>query len=252
MNPLVTLAHSEEESESTHYIICPYAGGASSAFRTWRALSLQNETVSIMVYPGRENRIDEPLLHKVSLLAQDVVQTILNNKLAIEKVTLVGHSMGTQVAHEACKMLVKLGHSPKGLVLSGCHAPHIEGRHLVGDCDDRTFVEHLIDMGGCDHSLAENPSWWPIFLPALRADFAATEDYLFTSPPSRENRLTVPTILISGDEDREAYYSEVDAWQSWCSHVVSHQVIKGDHFYATSQPERMLECMRALSKQLAH
>ncbi|RSD30001.1 thioesterase II family protein [Vibrio pectenicida] len=249
MSPLIKLATSSGSHHDTHYIVCPFAGGASGAFRTWRDLSLDNETISVMVYPGREFRIDEPAAPNIDVLAQDVVQNLLNSNQPIERMVIVGHSMGTQVAYEVCKTLIFRGYSPKGLVISACHAPHIEGRRLIGECDDRVFIEHLVDMGGCDPSLSENPQWWPIFLPALRADFDATEQYFFASPPSKEERLSIPTLLISGDEDQEAYFSEVEAWKLWFNNVINHKVIKGNHFYVTSQPQIMLESLRSFSSQ---
>lgn len=250
MSPLIAIASSGMHQD-THYIVCPFAGGGSGSFRAWRNLNLSKESVSIMLYPGRETRIDDATLESIESLAEEMVQALLASRIPIENTIIVGHSMGAQVAYEASRKLLLQGHSPRGLIISGCQAPHIKGRRLLGECDDTTFITNLIEMGGCDISLADNPQWWPIFLPALRADFTATEQYLFSSPPHRDARLFVPTLLVSGDKDQEAYYSEVEEWKLWCNNVIEHLVVKGGHFYVTEHPEMMLDCLRALSIEVA-
>ncbi len=250
MSPLITIA-SSGMYQGVHYIFCPFAGGGSGSLRAWRNLNLVKESVSVMLYPGRETRIDDATIENIESLAEEMIQALLASRIPIEKTIIVGHSMGAQVAYEASRKLVHQGHTPKGLVISGCQAPHIKGRRLLSKCDDTTFIANLIEMGGCDQSLADNPQWWSIFLPALRADFTATEQYFFASPPNRDARLSVPTILVSGDKDQEAYYSEVEEWKFWCNDVIEHLVVKGGHFYVTEHPEMMLECVRALSSEVA-
>lgn len=249
MSPLVTIATSEAHCD-THYVVCPFAGGGSRTFTSWRKLNLSNESISVMVYAGREARIDEPGIETIESLAKELVQALVASSLPIEKTVIIGHSMGAQVAYEASKQLIQLGQSPQGLVISGCQAPHIRGRRLIGDCDDQAFLENLVEMGGCDRSLLDNPQWWSIFLPALRADFAATERYLFPSAPDDQAKLSVPTLLISGDRDSEAYFAEVDDWKLWCNEVHDHLVVEGAHFYITENAQKMIDYLRVFSNEL--
>lgn len=249
MSPLIKLAASSRLNDATHYVLCPFAGGGSSAFRHWRTLSLENEVISVMLYPGREFRIDDPTVVDIGTLAEEMIQALKTCNQRIEDTIIVGHSMGAQVAYEASKKLVNQGLFLKGLIISGCQAPHIKGRRLLGECDDKTFIHNLVEIGGCDPSLAKSPEWWPIFLPALRADFTATEEYIFTSLPNDKEVLPIPTLLISGNQDREANFSEIEEWKLWCNKVVDHLVLEGGHFYITEQPQMMLECIRALSTE---
>ncbi|WP_043991453.1 alpha/beta fold hydrolase [Vibrio sp. AND4] len=249
MNPLITIASSGKHCD-THFVLCPFAGGGKRTFTSWQNLGLTNESISVILYPGREARIDDPAVETIESLAEELVQALIKSDIRVENTVLIGHSMGAKVAYETTKQLNYLGLFPKGLVLSGCQAPHIQGRRLIEDYDDQTFIESLIEMGGCDPSLLENPQWWSIFLPTLRADFSATNNYLFPSPPNEQAKLLVPTLLISGNNDIEAYFAEVDEWKLWCSEVDDHLVVEGEHFYITEKAKTIFEYIRAFSMKL--
>lgn len=146
MSPLITIASSGMD-QGVHYIFCPFAGGGSGSLRAWRNLNLVKESVSVMLYPGRETRIDDATIENIESLAEEMIQALLASRIPIEKTIIVGHSMGAQVAYEASRKLLHQGHTPKGLVISGCQAPHIKGRRLLSKCDDTTFIANLIEMG---------------------------------------------------------------------------------------------------------
>lgn len=244
MSNLITLsAPSGGQPYNTHFVLCPFAGGGISAFRTWRKLDLADSKVSLVVYPGRGFRIDEPKANDIHTLAKDVIQTLIDSGEPMKDVVLIGHSMGAQITYEACKYLVSQGTPPKGLVISGCQAPHIQSRRTISHCDDRSFVEQLVTIGGCDPDFGQQPEWWPAFLPTLRADFEATERYVFKLKPKTNELIKVPTLLVSGHNDEEAYFEEVNQWECWLSCVVDHKTLSGDHFYITSNPQQFMACL---------
>ncbi|RMZ62391.1 thioesterase, partial [Vibrio anguillarum] len=76
MSPLIKLAASSRLHDATHYVLCPFAGGGSGAFRHWRTLSLENEVISVMLYPGREFRIDDPTVINIGTLAEEMIQAL--------------------------------------------------------------------------------------------------------------------------------------------------------------------------------
>lgn len=229
-----------------HLVLCPFAGGSASAFRSWRDLEPASLHVWLAVYPGRDQRMNETCAASIDELADQVLTAINAHQLACHRLIVAGHSMGAQVAYETCVRLEQQGSTPLGLVLSGCHAPHSRGRRLISHLEDRAFVEQLFAIGGGTEELLNRPSLWPVFMPLLRADFKATESYWHPQKLVADRRLQTPVLLIYGNADQEAWRSEVDAWKSWLSDSKGPVATAGDHFYATRRPRAFLEHIRRL------
>ncbi|MDX7998915.1 thioesterase [Xenorhabdus sp. Reich] len=226
-------------------LICPFAGGSSSAFRQWSTLENSDIAVSLVIYPGRDSRMNERAATKITSLAQSLSDLIVSLTPAQrENLILAGHSMGAQVAFETCQRLEQYNCSPKSLVLSGCHAPHLQSRRQLSGLPDHEFIEQLINIGGCSPILREDPGLLALFLPMLRADFFATEHYHHVIQ-SGSVKLKTPTLLLYGKEDKEASAMEVQQWHHWLAidkQNLSYccQEIAGDHFYITKKPQSFI------------
>ncbi|WP_338805224.1 alpha/beta fold hydrolase [Xenorhabdus griffiniae] len=226
-------------------LICPFAGGSTSAFRNWSTLEDSDIAVSLVIYPGRDSRMNEHAVTRVTPLAQslsDVIRSLTPAQR--ENLILVGHSMGAQVAFETCRYLEQHLCAPKALVLSGCHAPHLQSRRKLSGLPDHEFIEQLIDIGGCSPILREDPELLALFLPMLRADFFATEHYYHAIQPDSV-KLQTPTLLLYGTEDKEASAVEVQQWHHWLASDKQNladccQEIAGDHFYITQKPQNFI------------
>lgn len=242
-----------QTADAVHLVLCPFAGGSASAFRSWRELHLVGMQVWLVVYPGRDHRMNEPCVASIGDLAHRVQEEIEAKGINPHRLIVAGHSMGAQVAYEVCARLERKKLAPHGLVLSGCHAPHLRGRRPLSHLDDRTFLEQLAAIGGCTSELLSEPTLWPVFMPMLRADFLATEGYWHAQVPIPAERLQTPTLLICGSSDEEAWHAEVDAWNAWLRHAQGPVSIAGDHFYITRRPRTFLEHIdRCFESSLAH
>ncbi len=79
---------------TAHLVMCPFAGGSSSAFRHWQAEQLADCALSLVTWPGRDRlRHLEPLRNITQLAA------LLANELEASvspdtPLLLAGHSMG--------------------------------------------------------------------------------------------------------------------------------------------------------------
>ncbi|WP_304993197.1 thioesterase II family protein [Burkholderia plantarii] len=219
-------------------VMCPFAGGGSGAFRSWRTVDDVGLDASLAIYPGRDHRMGEPGAADINTLASQ-----LADELAAAprpgKLALAGHSLGAQVAFEACLLLERRGAAPDALVLSGCHAPHLQGRRLLSQRSDRAFVEQLAEIGGTDTRLLSDPALLSIFLPMLRDDFRITEAYRRLAPPAVPPVAT-RSLLVWGSRDTEASCEEVAAWREWLRHADEPIAISGDHFYVTRRPRAFL------------
>lgn len=222
--------------ERAHMIMCPFAGGSSSAFRPWRDLRIAPVNLSIATWPGRDRLHHQPLVDDIHTLAQMLAQELIDTHTSATPLLLVGHSMGAQVAFETCRLLEKEGRPARGLVISGCHAPHLRGERRLSHRDDASFIDELVDIGGCPPELRENQALMSLFLPLLRADFLATERYHRDKDDAREP-VTTPALLLCGSRDREASWQQVHAWLPWFLDARGPAVLDGDHFYPTQRPE---------------
>ncbi|CDL80760.1 thioesterase II family protein [Xenorhabdus szentirmaii] len=244
-HPMIRPCLASRDEPKYTLLICPFAGGSSSAFRQWTTLENQDIAVSLVIYPGRDSRMNEHAATQIAPLAQSLSDLIVSLSPQQRKnLILVGHSMGAQVAFEACQRLEQHHCPPKALVLSGCHAPHLQSRRKLSGLPDREFIEQLIDIGGCSPLLQEDPGLLSLFLPMLRADFCATEHY-HRVIQSDSVKLQTPTLLLYGNEDKEASALEVQQWHHWLAgdnQDLSHgcQEIVGNHFYITQKPQSFI------------
>jgi len=186
----------------------------------------------------------EPCATSIAELADQAVALMEARDINPHRLIVAGHSMGAQVAYEVCLRLEHRNLAPRGLVLSGCHAPHLHGYRRISHLEDRAFLEALAAMGGNASELLNEPSLWPMFIPMLRADFLATETYWYPQEPAIEQRLQTPARLVWGREDKEVRRSEIDAWNGWLRHVRESVVMEGDHFHIVRHPLPFLDCIR--------
>lgn len=237
------------------WVICPFAGSSLSAFKSWMSLdkkTLPDEfLVMLATYPGRDHRMQERPLTSITELASDISDALMEwidqKQLPIDaQILLCGHSMGAQVAFEVCQKFENYygAQSPiKKLILSACHAPHIESRRKLSLLNNDDFINQLIDIGCGNPILQQNSELLSMFLPMLRSDFYATDNYSNQASPEKRLRHT-PCVLVFGERDPEASESEVAAWYDWLAPQQDETPlisIAGDHFYISSTPEIFLK-----------
>ncbi|WP_437587931.1 thioesterase II family protein [Sorangium sp. So ce1000] len=225
---------SAPSQSSSHMIVCPFGGGSYSAFRSWKALSQVDVSASLVTYPGRDHRLVEPGMRSVQHTASELAHELCAEPPSGQWL-LIGHSVGAQIAFEACRLLEQWGRAPAGLVLSACHAPHLVPRRMLSPLDDDGFIEELIRLGGCPAELRTDAQLREVFLPMLRGDFLASESYRLALD-RRTTRLRTPTLLLYGSSDDEARQEEVEAWKNWLEARAELRELSGDHFYITRDP----------------
>lgn len=225
----------EAATPCVHFVVCPFGGASRSALRSWVSLQRFNVSASVVCYPGRDQRLHEPFMTSIEAFAGQLAQ-LLARSVRRHPWILVGHSIGAQVAFETCLLLQAQGCAPSGLVLSGCHAPHISPRHRLSQLDDIAFVERLIALGGCPPQLRIDDELRDLYLPLLRADFRVSESYRRALETQRATVRTA-TLLLYGSADSEAPRDDVEAWDKWLSGPVQLRALPGDHFYMTREPK---------------
>lgn len=252
LRPLSSCGASRVRPAAVHLVMCPFAGGSSAAFRSWQTLDASVLDValdiSLVVYPGRDQRMQEACASSIAQLADELAAALMAEtadradrcRPLAPSLILAGHSMGAQLAFETCLRLERSARAPRALVLSGCHAPHLRPRRRLSGLDDFAFAGQLQQIGGSAAGaldLRHQPDLLAAFLPMLRADFMATENY-DCQLESDPRRVSTPLLLICGGADQEASPDEVRAWEAWHARPgeVAFTCISGDHFYPTRHP----------------
>ncbi len=214
----------------------PWAGVGASAFFAWsRDLPGEIEVVSVQ-YPGREDRLQEPAMRRLSPLVESLLQDLAPH--GDPPFAFLGHSMGALVAFELARRLVDLGAPPPGhLFVSGRQAPQLpEVREPIPDLPDAEFVDELQRRyGGVPDAIVRDPEVRRFFLPTIRADLELVDTYVHQPGPP----LACGVSVFGGREDRVSR-AELEAWQAQATGGFRLHLLPGGHFFITTQTETII------------
>lgn len=211
---------------SRQLIVFPHAGGSATRFRDWGALLPDDVELLAVQYPGRQDRIDDPLPADIPALA-DELAAALEPRLGRRRTAFFGHSMGAVVAYEVARRLRPRYPSPLArLFVSAADAPPARGepRPVPDDDELRRYVKEL---GGLGSELIGDAEMWQLAGPAIRHDFRLVNGYRFRPGPP----LTCPITTIVGDRDLVVAPADMHGWRSLTIAAYAAHVLPGGHFY---------------------
>ena len=217
--------------EAELQLICfPHAGGsASTYFSLSQRLAPAIETVAVQ-YPGRMDRLHEPLVDDLLQLADRAAEALLP-LTTTRPFALFGHSMGAALAFETARRLRAHSVSPVALVVSGRRSPtrqRPEGNHLASDED---LLAEITRLSGTAPEILGNKDLMRMVLPVIRNDYKAIETYQYEPGPP----LDVPIIAHLGTEDPKAPLADVQAWSELTTGPFTLHTHPGGHFYLTER-----------------
>ena len=154
-------------------------------------------------------------------------------------VFVFGHSMGALIAFEVARRLEADGPGPVRLFASGRRAPSTYRDEKVHLRDDAGILAEVRKMNGTASSLLSDDELMRAALPALRADYRATETY--TCAP--DTTVTCPISVLTGDSDPKTTMDEANAWARHTSGSFDLQVFRGGHFFLTEQTDGVIKLL---------
>lgn len=211
-------------------VVCfPPGGGSAGAYRALAQQIPQGITVYAVQYPGRQDRMHDPLVADIGELAEHITTDLLSWG-AVPNLALFGHSMGATVAFEAARRLQRQDRDPVRLFASGRiapDAPYSRRLHAGPDADLIADLERLANDPASVAVLRAEPALAELVLPPLRADYRAVETYVFTPG----ERLRCPVSVMLGDADPTVTIEQAWGWRTLTDAEFEITTFPGRHFY---------------------
>lgn len=230
---------------ATRLICFPHAGGSAAFYRPWTQAATDVD-VRIAEYPGRADRLFEPLLDDARQVAHAVTEAL--GPLLDRPVALFGHSMGATIAYETARLLAARGTPPAHLFVSASRAPHDRpggsAEEVLHDKPDDVLVAGLVRLGGTDAETLADPQLRELVLPYVRSDFRLLECYRHEPGPL----LDVPITAFTADADPVVTPAQAGRWAELTTGAFTLRVYPGDHFYLVPHQDALLT---AIQKNLA-
>ncbi len=220
----------------------PYAGGSSFIFESWRRRIHPSIELIPIEYPGRGFRMSEPLYSDLNKIVDDVYERI-RPRLCEAPYSLFGHSMGSIVAFElAHRIAGNQLNSPVHIFFSGHSAPNIvktePPMYLLSDED---FKEKLLDLEGTPKEVLENKELMEMYLPVLRADFQAIEQYRY----NEKDTLSCDFSVLYGNQDK-VKIGELLPWKKLTSRSCEYTPLNGGHFFINTCSSDVISIINAI------
>lgn len=217
-------------------LVCfPHAGGTAGFFRPWARLLPADVDLLAVQYPGREDRITEPLIGELGPLADQIAETLA--PATAQPLALLGHSLGAKVAYEvAVRLAGQAGPRLCGLVVSGHPGPGRERPGAWHLASDDALCSELRRSGGTPEETLRHPELLGLVLPIVRNDYRMAETHRLVPGPA----LRCPVLAFLGDRDRDVTPEEADAWAAVTTGRFTRRVYPGGHFYLADCRESLL------------
>ncbi|MFJ6135521.1 thioesterase II family protein [Kitasatospora sp. NPDC092286] len=214
-----------------------HAGGSHVGYRPWAPLLPPEWEVCLVEAPGRIGRSGPPC-RTADELAGALLRG-LSGELD-RPYALFGHSMGAIAAYELTHALHRRGLPlPEWLGLSGLAAPEHHPRRVSGfDLSDDDQLRSAVEaMGGTPRAILDDPEFWPLLTPVLRADFGLVECW---RPDLDREPLPVPLAVYGGERDEVTPPGLLPGWAARTTRFLGTRLLPGAHFYFQPAPTPLL------------
>jgi surfactin synthase thioesterase subunit len=213
-----------------------HAGGTAGIFHSWRKLLPPEVEICPIEYPGHGSRLGEPLLDSIEQVARTVADAITAGPSV--PYALLGHSMGSLVAFEACyELAARRAAMPRLLVVCGHRAPGAaRTTPQMHNAPHAEFIAYLRELGATPPEVFSSPDLLDLVLPILRTDFRACETYR----PQGRVRLPINIAAYGGLGDADAGRDELLAWQYETAGECVVRMFPAGHFFVSDCADRVL------------
>lgn len=218
-----------------------FAGGNRYSFQKF---SKNLSDFVVIEYPGRGMEFKEKLLSDINLLVENLISKVKEEINLCDDYMIYGHSMGALVGYLICRRIQELGlKRPLRLIVSGRKSPSVKRKIILSHLPDNMFWEEVIKLGGIADELQNHSELMEFYVPILKADFKAIENY----DHIKTEKLNLPIDVFYGrDEDIEE--NEVMEWKNESTGNVSITILEGNHFFIFNNEDFFINYFNNLKK----
>jgi medium-chain acyl-[acyl-carrier-protein] hydrolase len=219
----------------------PFAGGSAAVFAGWGEGLKPDIEVWAAQPRGRGSRFRESLHRSVREMVEDYMAVLRD--LQDLPYAFYGHSLGGLLAFELARQLHHEGLALPQHLFIGASAPPVLGllHPQIHHLPDEPFVAAVQERySGIPEAVLSEPELMELFLPALKADFAAHE----TFDRSRVTRVACPITAFAGCEDPVIQPAMMEEWSRHTDAAFRLNSIPGDHFFLSTSREVVLATIR--------
>lgn len=217
-----------------------YAGGNASFFDSITS-DLSEYEVLPFEYSGHGTRHREPLYSSFDELADDMYG-LFKQKYTGGEYALFGYSMGTISLVEVLKRIMeeKETHLPSHIFLAA-HEPLTKAEYAgyTNDEMDAWVKDRTIQFGTVPEKLLNNKSFWRMYLPLYRADYAIIGKYRFEN---LDLRTDIPATVFYSETDTPL--KDMKLWKNIFVGDCRYFQFDGTHFFIQQHHEEMAEVIR--------
>lgn len=212
-------------------IAFPFAGGNIYSFRFLEnELAPKGISVKVIEYPGRGNRIAEPLGENIDDILKKVMPQVIEEVSKMkdnEFYILYGHSMGGLISYLVANELMKTKlPKPLRLVVSGKSAPSVLYNKGISKMISKKFWDSIETTGGTSQELLDSEILREFYEPIIKSDYRAVENYIY----KQDEILNYPIDVFYGSDDVFPI-KEMKPWENETTASSKTYELSGGHFF---------------------
>ncbi|MEV6273977.1 alpha/beta fold hydrolase [Nocardia sp. NPDC051832] len=221
-------------------LICPHAGSGASAYRAFSKGLSAHFAVSLLQYPGRQDRAAEPAAETLPDIATGAFEAFrAAPQLHNAPLTVFGHSMGSIIAFEFVRLAEAAGVDIRLLAASSAAAPALIADLPGHPTDDEGLLDHMGALNGTGTEVMASREVMRMALPVMKADYRAFDAYSCGA----DVRVSAPVRVLGGDEDPFVAPRDLYAWSTHTTDPVEVTLFEGGHFYLNDHIEGIAELL---------
>lgn len=229
------------DADATVRLICFHSMGVGASLFTRFLLNPPDDCDIIAVQtPGREDRIDEPLVANVKELVDQIVPNLTS--LFDRPVIIWGHSFGGIIAWEVVRRLRELHDcEPAHFVVTGTEAPHEAPKWQKREI----MLKAMVQENSADYLLSQSryvddPDFFKMILPGMRRDMPLLQTYRFEN----SSPLECPLTAFAARQDDMVYTDRIGEWSGYTTAGFDLIEVEGDHWFLDRNRELITETLR--------
>ncbi|MDK1002768.1 thioesterase II family protein [Bacillus subtilis] len=225
------------ENNSLNLLCLPYAGGSENIYINWKKEIVNGVNVIPIELSGRGKRMQDPLYNNLDEALEDIYRQSCEY-LTDSPFAIVGHSMGSILAYELAKKLLKDDKKvPEFIIFSGKNPPHVKLGTNYHQLPNDEMLQKLQKLGGINPEFSKYPELLSLFLPIIRSDFKLVETY--------EHIPSIPfdhdIYVMHGANDTITSGSSLKEWDNYTNSNCFYKEIEGDHFFIDSNLKDVID-----------